>query len=203
MALHFQKANCVAVGAFNIYIVQPQWLAAKQLLPSDLEVVIESKLDEPGFRFTSETLRVRWLVTPTRIIIETEEPTEDCGQIMAQLLHWLPETPLVAVGNNAYYFATCEETDGMPALPDYPVHKPMPGYTLQQRSFHIGVAGSDSSYNLQFSLTSEGIELLTNAHGQIGKRGTKFAQDHARKFLDHRRTGVELARHHLQVNFHV
>src|SRR5262245_44993370 len=101
MKFRFLKASCVAVGAFNVYIVQPQWLVAKNLLPRELEVVIESKMDEPGFRFYSNQLKVRWMVTPTRIVIETEDHTEDCGQVMAELLRCLPETPLVAVGNNA------------------------------------------------------------------------------------------------------
>ena len=33
MAFRFLKANSVAVGAFNIYIVQPDWLTRKEIIP--------------------------------------------------------------------------------------------------------------------------------------------------------------------------
>ena len=202
MAFRFQRANCVTLGAFNIYIIQPQWLTAKQILPSNLEVVIESKMDEPGFRFSSDMLKVRWLITPTRIVIETEDPNQDCGQVMAQLLRWLPETPLVAIGNNTYYVALQAERADLPTPPEYPVPQPLADYSLRQRSFHVGVAVESCVYNLRLSLAPERTELLTNAHNPVGdERGAEFAQEHAKRFMEHRRTGVELARHHLKVAF--
>src|SRR5262249_28353687 len=109
MAFRFLKASCVAVGAFNVYIVQPNWLSAKGIFLQGVEVAIEAKLDEPGFRFSSPRLKVCWFVTPTRIVIEAEDENEDCGKSMATLLAWLPETPLSAIGNNAYFRAPLNE----------------------------------------------------------------------------------------------
>jgi hypothetical protein len=203
MAICFRKASCVAVGAFNVYIVQPHWLASKDLLPKGLEVVIESKMDEPGFRFTSAQLKVRWFITPTRIAIETDDPAEDCGDLMARLLRWLPETPVVAIGNNANYEA--KPAAGMVrGLPDYPISQTLPGDRLSQRSFHVAVQRDKCVFNLQLSLTAERIELLINSHCPIaGERGAALAQEHAKQFLEHRRMGGELARHHLKVDVDV
>ncbi len=203
MALQFKKASCVAVGAFNIYIVQPQWLATKELIPRGMEVIIESKMDEPGFRFYSAELKHRWIVTPTRIAIETDDAAENCGELVAKLLRCLPETPLVAVGNNVHYQAAGADADSLPELPPYPLSEPLPGDELRQRTFHVAVDRDRCVHNLQLSVGPPGIELLINAHCPVGDGGTDFAQAHAARFNEHHQIGVLLARHHLKVEFNV
>jgi hypothetical protein len=203
MAFRFIKASCVAVGAFNIYIVQPQWLTSKGLIPPG-DVGLEAKLDEPGFRFRSSQQRIQWLITPSRVALETEDQEEDCGAVMAQLLKFLPETPLAAIGNNAHYEELLEEDIPHPPFPtDFPVVDTLSGYALRQRSFHIGVTRERCIHNVQVSLTCKRAELLTNAHCQIGPGGFTLAEEHARLFKEHRGLGIELAQHHLKVTFDV
>ncbi len=204
MALQFKKASCVAVGAFNIYIVQPQWLATKELIPRGVEVIIESKLDEPGFRFYCNELKHRWIVTPTRIAVETQDAAENCGELVAKLLRCLPETPLVAVGNNVHYQTAGSDLESLPELPAYPLSETLPGDVLRQRTFHVGVERDNCVHNLQLSVGEQnGIELLINAHCQVGESGTEIAQVHAQQFNEHHRIGVSLAKHHLKVEFNV
>ena len=200
MVFQFKSASCVAVGAFNIYIIQPNWLAAKGILPHDLELFIETKMDEPGFRFFSNSLPVRWLVTPTRIVIETEDANENCGEIMAQLLGFLPETPIVAVGINTSYSASGEPS-GIPDIPNYPIGEVLPDFQIKQRAFQAGVQHQDCLYNVQLTLTNGETLLLTNTH--IASPTMVLAQNHTRRFMEHRKTAVELAKHHLKVNFDV
>lgn len=203
MSFRFESANCVAVGAFNIYIVQPHWLGVKGILPPDLELEIESSFDEPGFRFRSKDLQVKWVVTPTRIVIETDRPDEDCGKIMADLLAFLPETPLKAIGNNTH-FSCGRESLEVPEVPNFPSQDGLPGYDLKQRAFQFAVSSKNCVYSAQLTLTEEKAMLLTNAHGQIsGNDGMKFAQNHARGFLEHRQISCDLAKHYLKVDFDV
>lgn len=203
MAFRFIKASCVAVGAFNIYIVQPQWLTSKGLIPAGA-VGLEAKLDEPGFRIRSPLQRVQWLITPTRVALETVDQEEDCGALMARLLKFLPETPLTAMGNNAHYEELLEEDIPHPPFPtDFPVVDTLSGFSLQQRSFHIGVVRGNCVFNAQVSLTCKRAELVTNAHCQVLPGGSAVAEEHARHFKDHRGVGVELAQHHLRVAFDV
>lgn len=204
MALRFQKASCVAIGAFNVYIIQPRWLVAKNLIPRGIPLLMESKLDEPGFKFSSDQMKARWSVTPTRIVIETDDADENCGELMAQLLGWLPETPLDAVGNNVHYHSAAQETATGISLPDYPILTPLPDQSVKQRSFHIAVNCGSCLHNLQLSMIDSGIELQTNAHLAVASETpSSTMQEHARLFPQHRKLGADLARHYLKAQFDV
>lgn len=203
MAFGLQKAACVAAGAFNVDIVQPQWLTAKGLLPVGVEITLESKLDESGFRFHSPELKVCWLVTPTHIVIETDDQGVDCGALMARLLTFLPETPLVGVGNNAL-FETQSEAGTVGSLPDYPVIETMSGDILRQQAFLVSIAREPCLFNLQLSILPERVELFMNVHCPVGGwQKSALAQEHAKRFMEHRRAAAVLARHHLKVTVDV
>jgi hypothetical protein len=202
MPFRFRKASCVAVGAFNVYVIQPRWLASRGLLPAGVELVLDTKLDEPGFRFQAAELKLRWIVTPTRLAIETDDPDEDCGAPMARLLALLPETPLLGVGNNVYYETT--PADAAAGLPEFPSTQTRPGEELRQRSFHAAVALGGCLHNLQLSLNPEAAELLTNAHLQTPPEGgNELAWGHANRAAEHRRVGADLARHYLRAHIDV
>ena len=87
MPFRFKKSSCVAVGTFNIYIIQPPWLRKVAILPAELAgVTMEAKLDEPGFRFTPAKLPIQWIVKPDRIEVLTTYPKYDCGSPVAEVL---------------------------------------------------------------------------------------------------------------------
>jgi hypothetical protein len=185
VAFRFKRASCVAIGTFNMYIIQPAWLAAVGIIPKHTLVEIYSKLDMPGFRFSSPQMPARWTVTPTRIEIETDRMDEDCGSAMAQVLKELPWTPLLAIGNNAFYHAPCEELASLSSIEV--LRKDAPdGFEFAQRSIHYGVKGQDTIFNLQLAITEEALELSANAHTELQGFNSDLAQQAARHFFQHR-----------------
>ncbi len=199
MAFRFKKASCVVAGTFNMYIVQPPWLAKVNIIPQGVEVAISSKLDEPGFRFFAPKLPLRWFVTPSRIEVETESPQENCGDKVAAVLSNLPWTPLVALGNNAVYTAPLSAIDTLseemrraPGVPE--------GYALAQRSFHFALSREKRVTHLQLSVTPEEIELSVNVHTELRDRDSEAAQKAARRFLEDRREAEVLAHHLFKAN---
>jgi hypothetical protein len=199
VGFRFKKASCVVVGTFNMYIVQPAWLAKIGLIPEGVAVVIASKLDEPGFRYSSPKLTSRWFVTPSRIEVETESPDEDCGNLVATVLEKLPWTPLVGIGNNTVYSAGLDELDRLPALNCFNPAAPE-GYELAQRSFHLGVGRGEEMFNLQLSIVKEEIEISANTHRELRDRESGSAQETARNFFGHRRESENLLRDLFQVD---
>jgi hypothetical protein len=199
VAFRFKKATCVVAGTFNMYIVQPAWLAKVGIIPQGIEVAIGSKLDEPGFRFLSPKLSSRWFVTPGRIEVETQSPEEDCGAKVADVLQVLPWTPLVALGNNVQYTAPLSEIDALPeemrrapAIPDE--------YELMQRSFHFGLGRENRIINLQLAIAPEEIELSVNVQTELRDRDSASAQAAARRFLQDRQEAEALIRHLFKAN---
>jgi hypothetical protein len=185
VAFRFDRASCVAVGTFNIYIVQPAWLAKREIIPKGIQVAIGSKMDEPGFRFQSPKLKSHWLVAPDRIEIVTRHPDEDCGILMGRVIESLPWTPLKGVGSNVIYKAPADDSAGIAALETFRPPTPA-GFTLNQRSLHAGLKRDGHVFNIQLSALDEGLELAVNIHTEIEDRGSEQAQESARKFLDHR-----------------
>jgi hypothetical protein len=192
VAFRFKSSVCVAVGTFNIYIVQPAWLAGRGIIPKATPIAMEAKLDEPGFRFSSTKMRSKWTVTPTRIDVSSDNPDEDCGAPVSKVLHFLQWTPIKAVGNNATYEAPLSELESLrdllgvyPACPE--------GFTPRQRSFHVGLGRGDQVFNVQLSVTDKGVELATNTHTDTTNRDNELAQFAAQNFLQHRQIAEQLA----------
>ena len=166
MAFKFQKASCVVVGTFNIYILHPQWLAKHGVI--DLEggtgVFMEGNLSQPGFRFRLSKDRVAWntwSIAPSQIAVETEDPAADCGAMIAAVLEALPETPLFGLGNNVVYRADLADLETLPGpIREFPqVQSPNTGDKVVQRTFHVGIKhGEDRSTNLQISIREGDIE---------------------------------------------
>ena len=197
MAFRFKKASCVVAGTFNMYIIQPPWLAKINIFPKGTNIVMWSKLDEPGFRFQAQGIPSRWFVTPSRIDVETENQEEDCGAKVATVLSKLPWTPLRAIGNNTIYKAPLSELDVLPDLNH--IQPPIPeGFELAQRSVHIGVTKGDQQYNLQVSVTTDIIELAVNVNTELTGKDADFSHQAARSFLDHRQQANHLIRHLLK-----
>ncbi len=186
MAFRFKRASCVVVGTFNMYIIQPSWLAKIGLYPKATTFAIYAKFDEPGSRFApQEAPTHKWTVSPNRIDIETEAEHEDCGEKIATVLAKLPETPLKAIGNNYIYEAPLSELGN---LKDFACFDPAvpAGYEVRQRSFHLGLTHEEQQFNLQLSVTREVIELSVNVHTDFAGIGSEHAPSVARRFAQQR-----------------
>ena len=186
MPFRFERANCVAVGTFNIYIVQPAWLAARGIIPQNIQVAIGSNLDEPCFRFHSPKLRSQWVVTPGRIEVQTRTANEDCGALVSKVLEKLPWTPLKAVGINATYRAPLEDLESLAALTGFQPAAP-DGYSVEQKALHLVLKQGEHLFSLQLSALKEYIELDVNVHTEITEHGSDLGSRSAGKFFEHRK----------------
>ncbi len=199
VAFQFQKASCVVVGTFNIYILHPQWLAKHGLIEKGTDVPMETNLAQPGFRFRLSKDRVTWNIAPYQIAVETEDPAADCGAKIASVLDALPETPLFALGNNVVYRADLSELETLPEpIRHFPrVQGPNADDKVAQRTFHVGLKHDEHrSTNLHISIREEDIELLCNAHTELRDRDTRTAAiPAAKKFLEDRAAVKNLAQH--------
>jgi len=191
MAFRFKKANTVVIGTFNIYIIQPAWLAEVGIIPRDIPVEIFSKLDEPGFRFSSPKLSTRWIVTPSFVQVESEKVDEDCGGAMARVLNRLPWTPLVALGNNTVFHSSLDDLENIASL-EVLERVPPSGFGFAQKSIHYGLKREQTIFNLQLSITEDQVELTVNAHTELRGRKSDDAQRAAERFFEDRKTGEKL-----------
>jgi hypothetical protein len=191
VAFQFKRANCVAVGTFNMYIIQPAWLAEVDIIPKGIPVEIYSKLDEPGFRFTSPKMPTRWIVTPSRIQVESDRPDEDCGGAMARVFEQLPWTPLVALGNNTIYRASLDELAHLRLFASLKQDPPT-GFEFAQKTVHYGLKRGETVFNLMLALTEDELEVSVNAHTELQGHKSDEAQLVARRFLQDRETAEVL-----------
>jgi hypothetical protein len=181
-----------------MYIIQPRWLVKVGIIPSGTEVVIETKLDEPGFRFGSPKLPVRWLVTPNRVQVETLHADADCGAAVAKVFEALPQTPLIALGNNAIYQAPLGDHEALPIPPSLRREGPE-GFRAVQTTLHYGMRRGDTTFNVQLAIAENELELSVNAHTELRELNPEDAAKSARRFFEDRRTGERL----IQDIFHV
>src|SRR5437667_1502871 len=101
----FKKAAAVAVGTFNMYIIQPNWLVQVGLFKEGVRVQMQADFTRPGFRFSAEETSYWWNVRPDRLILETESPEIDCGEPLRIVLDTLRWTPLTGIGTNLEFEA--------------------------------------------------------------------------------------------------
>lgn len=106
MAFRLTTATAVAHGAWNIYILQPEWMQEKGLFDAERPVVVHTLKAGPGVRLTTRGKRSPvWTATPFSMRVEFEKPAigEDVGAPLAKLIQALPETPLGPVGYEMTY----------------------------------------------------------------------------------------------------
>jgi len=200
VAFRFQKASCVVVGTFNMYILHPQWLARHEIIESGTEVPIDTNLTQPGFRLRFPKDKAIWNVAPNRLAIESQDPQTDCGQIVAKILRVLPETPLFALGNNVHYQAERSELESLSdTIRAFPRAKsPAQEQSIVQRTFHVGVKRTEhETINLQISLKDDSIELACNVHSELANRekANEAAVSAAERFFEDRAEAKSLAQH--------
>jgi len=207
VAFQFRKASCVVVGTFNIYILHPQWLTKHGIVAEGTELAIETNLSQPGFRFQFPNSRSTWSIAPVRIGVESQDPDMDCGRVVASILRALPETPLLALGNNVVYQADLGELATLSAaIRDFPRNQRADeGEMVVQRTFHAGVKhGENATFNLQLSLTADSVELVCNVHTALESLAdaNAAAVAAAEQFIENRRRSRTLAQHFFGASIH-
>ena len=200
MAFQFDKASCIVVGTFNMYIFHRQWLLQREIIDEGTEIGIETNLTQPGFRFRLPKFQATLHVAPTQLFVESLDPGFDCGEVVAKALAKLPETPVFALGNNASYKADPSELENLaPAIRGFPrAECPSPGQSLVQRTFHTAVnSGENRTINVQLILKDDSVDLACNVHNDLQNReGAGLALAAARRFFDDRAEAKTVAQHY-------
>lgn len=178
------------VGTFNMYILNPEWLAKHKIISPGIEVNVETNLARPGFRFHFPSDSAVWSVSPDKIVVETTSPDTDCGNKVARVLQALPETPLFGIGNNGNYLARRDELASLHQhIRDFPLEESSNELSLLQHSFAATLTrNEDAVVNLQLAVKSNEIEVVYNAHTNLERLGDKanLAASAAESFLKDR-----------------
>ena len=115
MALTLELAQTVAIGAFNPYVITPEWLVrfgiCTQAEGEEINIRLVAIGDGAAFRFGT----VDWQVDNQRLSVSTGARDFDCGRAVARVLELLPHTPVQAVGNNFHFSATKEDWAARPS----------------------------------------------------------------------------------------
>jgi len=203
VSFQFKSAAAVAVGTFNIYIVQPHWLAEIGLLKEHSQLRMEADFNRPGFRFRVDGAQIRWNVRPDRLMLETQSADEDCGEPLATVLKVLEWTPLLGVGTNL-------EFEAEPAILSR-LSCPLPkceapdGFEVGQRTWHISVIRGPHQFNFQLALqaaddpaAAPAVGLSINVHTDTSKenghqRSSALGQSACKLFRPHCDEALALA----------
>jgi hypothetical protein len=203
-AFVFTKSAAVAVGTFNIYIVQPRWLAQIGLIEKEFRIKIESDFTRPGFRFFIPDTPIVWNVRPDRLVLEGKSFDADCGTPLAKVLRTLRWTPLTGVGTNLEFEADWSVLENIKCkMPDCPAP---PGYESGQRTWHSAFHRGEQVFNLQVSAQPKSalhggkqiVGLSINVHTEISReidqtKASEMGQLASRQFSEHCREAVKLA----------
>jgi hypothetical protein len=111
--LTLELAQTVVVGAFNPYVITPDWLVRFGFYREDEGVNV--RLVPLGQGAAFEVGCVEWQVDNQRLSVASSERSEDCGGTVSRVLSLLPHTPVQALGHNFHFSATREEWGGRPA----------------------------------------------------------------------------------------
>ena len=156
----FKSKNAVAIGSFNIYIIQPQSLAQMGVLEKDAsdKVLVSGDLTRPGIRF--EIAGSVWVVRPDRLSVESENYRANCGELLQKTLQALCWTPIVALGANVTFSAPIEiERQLAFKLPEH--------RGALQRTSHVAVELGESVVNIQLGQVKDELELRVNVHTDL------------------------------------
>lgn len=201
MGFRFKSAAAVAVGTFNIYIIQPNWLSQVGLIGEGAQIEMEADFSRPGFRFKPTGASIRWSIHPDRIILDTEQADADCGAPLAVVLEHLRWTPLFGIGTNLVFEAPLSDIDRVRSLFIEP--SPREGFAVGQRTAHIALVKDQQRFNLQIATPqkpeNEVLTLSINVHTAIEQsllplQANALAIESCRHFIPHRDEAVSLAR---------
>jgi hypothetical protein len=187
VALNLEKAQTLAIGPFNPHIINPEWLV-KEGLCEDEEVEIRFYPLHQGLGFSFKDLQ--WQVEFRLLLVESR--SENCGELVAQVIEKLPHTPVQAVGNNFHYAGSRDQWGDSPL--------PMLGNTTRETLREIGEIEQTrwtgvfiiDGIRVEVTLAYEdpGIVVLFNFHRKT--QSADEAKVAARRFEHDRRTSLEL-----------
>jgi hypothetical protein len=195
MTFTLKKFNSVAVGTFNMYIIQPHWMTRKGFLPEGLEVRVQVNMSEPGLKFGSTELGMVWEVSPTRLVVQSELPTVNSGERLREIVHALPDTPLTAVGHNFSFIGDVSDLGTIgerlremaPALPN-------PQDVLVNQTFGLVVARGERTFTVAMTMLPDSAEISVNVNAVVRDREPAEAWAALQRFQEDRNESVGILR---------
>lgn len=106
VTLNLELAQTVALGPFNPYIINPEWVIKYVVSPAD-EVRI--RLMDVGEGRAFRIGNLEWHVDTRRLMLSGDRVDAACGKLVAKVLELLPHTPVNAVGHNFHYVGNRDE----------------------------------------------------------------------------------------------
>ena len=203
MPLTLELAQTVAIGAFNPYVITPDWLVRFGGYPGKNECTVRLVPLGGGaaFDFEFEEKRVQWEVDHQRLSVASSAPYVDCGSAVSEVLALLPHTPVQAMGHNFHFTASKEEWGNGPV--------PMLGNKRLedfQEAEQVSWAGmfrqDDARIEITLAYEAGAVAILLNHHrtmnAELARKaktaGEQIAQARkaAEKFLDDFKVSREL-----------
>ena len=203
MAFTFKNSSCVVIGTFNIYILQPKYLAEMGVIERGHEVRLSADLSQPGIRFQIQT--ANWIVRPERLTVETDDRDFNCGETVASVLDALPWTPIKAVGINVSFQAGLERLDNLPDHVRLPRLVNSDGLT--HRAMSLGIANDEFVTNFTLAASPEEVSLSINVHfdvkqrlpGRSQRQSVEDAGNFVREFEQRRNDAIKLVEEMLEL----
>lgn len=161
----FVHATAVAVGAFNTYIIHPQWLREVGIFHGNAEPEVQIDFEQPGLRLLPGGLLGIWIVRPDRLTVEMADRGGSPGNLVATVLEKLPWTPVSALGLNYVFEGETISKSSLKRF-GFPAETTRDGYSVEQRSWHIALKPTVGSTirNLQLSNSSDVSRFSVNFH---------------------------------------
>ncbi len=165
MPLTLELAQTVAIGAFNPYIITPDWLVRFGIYPKMVECSVRLVPLGGGaaFDFDFESTQVQWQVDNQRLSVASSDRSVDCGETVSNVLALLPHTPVQALGHNFHFTASKEEWAGRPApmlgnrkLEDFP--------EAEQVRWVGGFLRGETRIEMTLAYESDAVAILLNHH---------------------------------------
>lgn len=163
------KTTVVVVGAMNIHIFHPEWLALIDAISPKSAYEFEVNLSSPGFRLSPKKAgEPIWTIQPDRLVVESEKFDGKGWSGVRKVFERLPWTPVSSIGTNFHFKALRKENLISQALlsprPQLPREYNMIGGT---RSWRLSQVDSSTICNIQFSTPNDSISILINYHTDL------------------------------------
>lgn len=173
MPLTLDLAQTVAIGAFNPYLISPDWLVKYGICPEgNVELRLAALGGAASFRFGT----VSWDVNNQRLIVSSSKASDDCGQIVSQVLRLLPHTPVRAVGHNFHFSASRHDWGDRPV----PVlgGKRLEDFDQAEQARWVGVFHHPPEVRIEVALACvrEAVAVLFNHHRNLDLEQARKAQ---------------------------
>lgn len=169
MKLNLDRTNVLILGAWNLAILNPAWMAKKIFEVQKISVNLEVGPTMIA-RYMSDAHNVKITTCEDKVILNPTSTDPDAlegsGSLAIRLMERLKETPIPAVGVNIGFDLNASEVERVKeaaATKDLEQFKNF-GATVESSSIRHQLRINDSDVNTELALYSNGLGALTVNH---------------------------------------